>query len=287
MRALVLSGGGSRGAFQAGVLASLCAGTEFKSGFEVISGVSVGAINGAMLATQSPRNIDQAAHNLLDLWRINLRSIWNYSFPPLLRMFFSHSVSSNTCLRKLVERHVDVSRMRASGVAFRVSCVDLMSGKPVVFTEQDAVLEAIIASASVPLLFPPVRLGNRLFTDGNVREMAPLASAIACGADEILAISSTNPYNSRAHKEPANALEVLARSLDLMMTEILFNDIEYCNEISARGDDGKRAVRVRVIYPPEDLGSGLDFSRPTIERMIAAGFQAAKVFQGGAGHAIH
>lgn len=279
MRALVLSGGGSKGAFEVGALKWLSEQTQYAGGFPIISGTSVGALNGAALAMFNNMEFNKAAKYLHTIWMQDLRKLWKLKFPPYITGLWSNSLGNNNGLRKLVDNALDDAKLKTSGVIFMATAVDLLSGKAQVFNEDDKdIKKAVLASASFPVAFPPQQILDKTYTDGGVRDVAPLSAAIHAGAHEIVVISCSNPYNSQISKLPKNALSMLMRVIDLMNIEILFNDLAQCKHVNDNLDlyPGRKEIKLKVIFPTEELGDSLDFSHKLVEKRIALGYEAAK-----------
>src|SRR5260370_1280747 len=107
-------------------------------------------------------------------------------------------------IRQLVVDHLDPGRVAASGIKLRLGAVSLESGELRYVTESGELVsrdnvslglepvdlhEAVLASASIPVMFPPVRLGDEHYVDGGVRELLPLDFAFQhLGADHIYAV---------------------------------------------------------------------------------------------------
>ena len=207
-RALVLSGGGAKGAFEAGAVYHLVVhrGCDFKD----FSGVSVGALNVAYLA-QAPVEGNSLAHlqtqarGLVDLWR-NIRGpkqILRGRFlgVPRLLIFGTESLKDFTPLRKLVEREIKIDSLLHSGRAVRVGTVSFYDGtyREVMPTspqllEPAQFLDYVYASALIPVYGTMPRIQEEKsqppdpaywsqFSDGGVRHPTPIAGYFpVCGA---------------------------------------------------------------------------------------------------------
>ena len=234
--ALVLSGGGARGAYEAGVMLYLREALPDVLGrrprdvrLDVISGVSIGAVNACFLASTAHEPETQA-RLLADLWRslrledvfrwsaLSLSSVPSYVFGQL-RALKRRRVSWRLsdflypeALAKVVEERIDWGRLHLNREfghleALTVTATDLGTGKAVVFVEsrqplpawsRDPLVEVrtgaigpehALASGAIPLLFRPVRIGRSWFSDGSIRQATPIAPALRLGADRILVVA--------------------------------------------------------------------------------------------------
>ena len=131
-------------------------------------------------------------------------------------------------------------------------------------------LDQVMASASIPIFFPPVQVGRAWYGDGGVRLNAPMSPALHLGADRVLAIGIRHP---RSAEETAELNEVPARD-DLPLSEILgvlMNavfldslepDIErvervtdMLDSIERPADSHLRPVRILLLQPSQDLAA--------------------------------
>ncbi len=290
MKALVLSGGGSKGSWQAGALAGLAQIQHHKTphkpelgyqlGFDFISGTSVGAINAAGIAMFPKQGFMAAADFLGSLWTSKRLKIWRLRFPPYLSGLWNPSFGVNSGLKAFLRKAVDVDRVKRSGVKLSLSAVNLETGEIVRFTETaDNLRKAILASSSFPLAFPPEEINGQLYTDGGVRDIVPLSPAIKAGATEVTIIATENPHEvSHIKADKLKTVKgVSGRILDLLTAEILKNDIMLCHSINESLDcnEGKRPIKIRLIYPSSSLGDSLDFKRSTMREQYTQGIQDA------------
>jgi len=230
--ALVLSGGGARGAYQVGVLSGLLeAGLLGASGFDLLVGSSAGALNSAFLAAHAT-DTATGVEKLVDLWsniapsqvfRTDLRSLggigmrWvrDLSFGGVLRRTGAKSLLDNAPLRDLLSKLIDfesIDENIESGAlrALAIPATDLYTADGVVFldakpdvpvwkrgrwsVERTRIgVDHLMASSAIPIFFPSVAIEGRHFGDGSVRNSAPLSPAINLGADRIVAVGVRQP----------------------------------------------------------------------------------------------
>ena len=170
--ALILTGGGNRGAIQAGALLAL-----FESGFrpDLIVGVSVGAINGSYLAFYPDLS---GARKLVEFWR-NLRSGELFGTgAPRLRALVAFTLRraaafSNHGFRAILDRELPSRNFADTLVPFAVTATHLESGTARTLADGD-LIEAVLASAAVPVHLPPVLVAGERLIDGAVADPVPL-----------------------------------------------------------------------------------------------------------------
>jgi NTE family protein len=266
VRAIVLSGGGSRGAYQAGVAYHLLA--ERRTRYDIITGTSVGALNGAFLAMFRAGEETQAAEGLKALWwHISDAQVWRHWGARRLAALWRPSVYRTGPLQKLVRDVLDPARLKESGKRLRVGAVSLKTGKRRVWTESDPhIREAVLASSSFPVFFEPIAVGGEWYTDDGLRENTPANAAIKLGADSLHVVQCGAPGVGGGIGK-MTALNVAKRALAVMGDEVSEGDldrIDLYSELARLGSpmaSGKREIAMDRIYPSRglDLKSSLDF----------------------------
>lgn len=237
-RALVLSGGSIKGAFQAGAMAEL-----LESDFvpDVIYGTSVGSLNGGFLAERAGRTIakgeepdwPQLGRTLENFWLEEIHSPSQVGIQrKLLPLVFSVLCSDfkgliNVApLRRLVQEQIDPENLRLAPVSFYACAVNLVTGEAVYASEDYAgILDYIIASTAIPIEMPYVEIGKAPYVDGGVREVAPLQRAIDDGADEVVCITCQPERLEGANFRPGNLPEFAMRLMEVVTNELLNNDL--------------------------------------------------------------
>jgi NTE family protein len=282
MRALVLSGGGAKGAFEVGVVRRLLVDSGMR--YHVLSGTSVGAINCAHLAQFSDGDEAQAVELMEKLWReIDTKSVYaDWNFLGLLNALWKPSVYTTQPLRKFVGTHLDAKRVGASGKTLRVSAVSLFTGRRRVWNEvSDTLIDGVLASSAMPLFFEPVRVDGDLYVDGGIRQTTPLHDAIYAGAHEIDVVVLDEQYPEGSFPEHPKALDVGKRTLGTMLIEIEAANLmvaELHNRLidAGCGDTEKVRLNLRVLRPSQPLGDPLDFSPDKIRREMDQGYNDAQ-----------
>jgi NTE family protein len=177
----VLAGGGNLGALQVGMLRAL-----FESGIRpgMIVGTSVGAANGAFIATRSDLSgLEEIARLWIGLRR---RDVLGISVAALIRgarQRRDHFFDSEA-LRSILQSFVGFDRLEDAPIPLAVVATGLATGESVVLDSGDAAT-SLLASSAVPRLLPPVEIDGRILVDGAASADIPVREAIALGARDI------------------------------------------------------------------------------------------------------
>ncbi len=179
--AFVLAGGGSRGAVQVGMLAELVR-RDIRA--DRVYGASVGAVNAAgYCGAPNPDGMKK----MEEVWR-NLSG--EDVFPrglvhgPWMFLQQRASVHPNSGLRRIIEAGADFARLEDAEVPLEVVTTSLTDGQERWITS-GPVVDAVLASAAIPGIFPPVSIDGDLLVDGGVVNNVPIIRAIAGGATRI------------------------------------------------------------------------------------------------------
>jgi len=245
-RALVLSGGGSRGAYEIGAWQALDAlGVRFHA----VYGTSIGALNAGLVAQG---DLEKA----VELWEnITIRQVIgsvdeDFSIDrmisrkrdvvPFLLENAKHLHADITPLEELMKKYLSEGKVRASGMELGVMTVRVPQLQPVAMRLGDIpegqLADWLLASASCFPVFPTRRIGGERYMDGGYFDNLPIDMAIADGAEEIVAVD--------IHPQPAHP--------------------EY-----------GRMPFLKMIHPLHTLGGFLDFSPKLLRRMRLMGYYDA------------
>ena len=153
-----------------------------------IIGTSTGAMMGAAVAAgQTVEEMEERSERLRrrDIMRVNRRAVW-------VNGIRSQSVFRGDILRQFIVDLLPTDDWRELTIPLMVNAVDLASGEMVWFGhggDQDVgLVDSVHASAALPVLFPPVEMGERMLVDGGVLDMLPIERAAEMGATRIIAI---------------------------------------------------------------------------------------------------
>lgn len=219
--AFVLSGGGSLGAVQVGMLDAL---VEAGIGPDLLIGTSVGAINAAFIAR---RGFDAAAvEDLASIWR-GLRRHDVFPLEPFRLAAAAAgkvpSLCSEGALRRLVTTHAGDGRLEDVRIPVHVIATDVTSGVEVVLSSGPAV-DAVMASAAIPAVFPSVHIEDRDLVDGGVSNNSPISHAVALGADVVYLLPTG--FACALDAPPTSPLASAVQALTLLIQQRLIVEVE-------------------------------------------------------------
>jgi NTE family protein len=289
--ALVLSGGGAKGAFQVG--AEKYARQVKGYHWDIIAGVSVGALNGAMLAMEK-------YDRLQELWNtISNQKVYTGGFNlfSLIKLLFGgRSFYGNQPLQEMLRQEFQPELISAD---LRVGAVSLISGQYREYRAGDPDLErAILASTVMPIIWEPfdISTNHRSMVDGGVRNISPLGDVLSDEPDEIVVINCSPQSPEILPEAPKDIVKIGLRTLDLMLNELFQNDLREflrINQLVKQAADqgvtlyhpsnGRplKYYECKIIEPLIPLGDMLDFSHSSVQRALSAGAERAhQVLQG-------
>ncbi|MCP4918026.1 MAG: hypothetical protein GY913_14025 [Proteobacteria bacterium] len=233
--ALVLQGGGARGAYEAGVLRfitnEIVPRLDKPMEIPLVSGTSVGALNGAFIAGHGLH--PTTGRRLSRIWRnLEVGDVWEFDGLDLLRSpsrlwapdpDIGSAFLDARPIQKLVRKLFPAKGMRRafeSGTlkAFVVAATEVATGRASLFVEAAPgfehempypqvtvrpvrmTSEHILASSAIPFLFPPISIDGQPFVDGGLRQPTPLSPMLRMGADRALVVGVKRPFAIRSQK---------------------------------------------------------------------------------------
>jgi NTE family protein len=261
---LVLSGGGAKAAYEAGLGLALHERGVVPA---AVAGTSSGALNAALLAAGE-------AERLAALWR-SLRREDVFQYPAatvfggllpgwlgLIPLRHARAVLDPAPLRRTIEREVDFARVRASPIRLLVLAADLVSGAPRRFDNASLTVDALVASATVPGLFPAVPAGDAVLVDGGVVQRAPTLELLdAERLDRLLVVlgQGADPLGGETIQP------VLERAFELAQAREVRRDVELARFRHP-------GVEIRVVQPSEPLRlRPLDFDASRLAALLDLG----------------
>lgn len=219
--AFVLAGGASLGAVEVGMLRAL-----YERGIapQLVVATSAGALNAAFIASR-PQTV-QTADALGGIW-LGLRrgQVFPVNLLTGLLGFLGaqdHLVPDGA-MRRLITRHIERDRLEQMPLELHVIAVDVVTGEEVRLSHGPAV-QAIMASAAIPAVLPPVSWEGRELMDGGVANNTPISHAVELGASEIYVLPTGNAC--ALAEPPSGALAMALHALSILMQRRLIEDIE-------------------------------------------------------------
>lgn len=308
MLGLVLAGGGARGAYEAGVLRFLFETLPARGGpvphFDLISGTSVGALNGAWVGALDAGGVAELSSFWHELrfetvarfsWRDFMArpSTWLRRETPLGN---GVGIFDPTPLWELMRDRVPWTKLharidRGELKAFMVAVTDVGSGRCHVFTDGDVPLrraatsrafrtrigpQHCLASASIPFVFPAVAIEGRTYVDGALRQNTPLSPAVEAGVDRALVIGVKRLRSEEATNIVQPTPGFLAgKALNALMLDPIEENIRRIEALNGLLEWGEGAypgflARCRAEYKPYQIVRSV-FLRPSedLGRMAA------------------
>ena len=245
-RALVLSGGGSRGAYEIGAWQAF---SELGVKFDAVYGTSIGALNAGLIAQGDLEKASEVWANItlkqviggedenLSIDRMISRK---RDIVPFLLENARHLRADIGPLENLLKQHLDEGRVRASGMQLGVMTVRVPQMQPVPVRLEDIpegqLADWLIASASCFPVFPTRKISGERYMDGGYFDNLPIDMAIEDGAEEIVAVDI---HPQTTHPEYA------------------------------------RMPFLKMIHPLHTLGGFLDFNPKLLKRMRLMGYYDA------------
>lgn len=320
--AVILSGGGARGAYEVGVLWYVFDELARMRGgppkVDILCGTSVGAINACYLAAHLADPV-LGMRRLVALWsELELTRVLGFGMRQVITLprlllggagdgtgLFDVKPMAELVHREISWRSVSRSLRKRMLRALTVSTTEVSTGRTVVYmqTSPDTTIPSsppprtlfrasaigphhALASAAIPLLFPPVRIDDELYLDGGLRQNTPITPALRLGATHIFAVGLSREVRGRvtyegAKREPVRspgAAFLLGKVLNAFLLDHVDVDIELLNRLNNVLTDGSlvhgpefvpqinalaearhappyRYVHPMVVRPSEDIGT--------------------------------
>jgi NTE family protein len=303
--AVMLTGGGARAAYQVGMLKGLA--TAFPDlQFQIINGVSAGAVNAMFLAAHRGSLADRVAR-LEGVWRdLECHHVFRPNWAALLPFRTALKVAlprfgsrprgvfNAGPLAALLRQVLDtpyrnqpiegVRRNLAEGTLKAVSLmtldyttgqsvrwvqgrsVDVFEGPNRRSAQTEMTVEHVLASASLPFVFPAVRIRDRWYGDGGIRLSAPLSAAVHLGARRIIAMSTgyqrtPDEANTPAVRGYPPAAQIIGQLLNAIFLDVIDEDVvrmqrlnEMIRKLPHEDRDGFKPIDLCVLRPSVDIG---------------------------------
>jgi predicted acylesterase/phospholipase RssA len=233
MRALVISGGGNKIAFGVGAATELCRANKYN--------IYIGVSAGSVIALMSSTNKIDALHDKIKSF--TLKDIFNtspltnggkISIIAVLRILLNkNSLGKNNRFRKTMrslfsEDDFKVLKSGQTNVLFGTTNFNTMDIEyPSVQTcNYEEVIDWVVASCTIPLVFEPFKINDSWYFDGGVVDYAGIIRALDAGATEVDVVLHT-PYkkNEDTSWQPDNLISIAQRTIKIMTRMVEANDI--------------------------------------------------------------
>eukprot|EP00347_Sterkiella_histriomuscorum_P010239 403377058 len=284
---LVLKGGANRGSYEAGVIQVFAENLDPEEvQWDVVSGISVGALNSAHVSSYEKGDEKAMADGLVAMWRNmssgNLYQSWRFGIAEGL--LFRQGLLDNSPLHEFINQ--TFAKRPCCKRKIHFNSVDANSGNVISFdetTDPDSLIRGLVATTSVPFVFPALKIEDKIMIDGGVAWNLDVASAIMkcreivdSDAKIVLDIIDVDRFTDRVHRWVRNdthsTVQNFMRYLELKRYHKRFNDMI---EIEAAHPD----VRIRYQIIPkvqiDSLYQELSFDKELIEKMIKLGREDA------------
>ncbi|HEY9868475.1 MAG TPA: patatin-like phospholipase family protein [Candidatus Obscuribacterales bacterium] len=274
-RALVLSGGGGRGAYQVGVVKALL---ESGMCFDYIFGASVGALNAVMIAQGELERLEELWCGLRpqDIIRLpsasHLRQLLTGKWLGML---------DTTPLENLIRQQANLGKLKSSPTKVAFFTVDLHSVESRMVTTDslyttEALVESLMATCAIPVLFPPRRLdGSGQWVDAGLVTNTPIRAALEAGFDELIVVLM-EPTKKRSPF--SNLLQIVARCVDISLYAGARKELDLLATHCCRCQDGNgnstNKKTVLTLFKGEDHESShlLEIGPVRSRRLIEQGY---------------
>lgn len=319
---VILSGGGARAAYQVGVLKAIyhILPRSQTNPFDIISGTSAGAINGIALASYA-ENYRIGIKHLERIWsHFQCHRIYHTDLPSVLSSLFKltrsivigkhfkhqpNSLLNNAPLEQLlmeVIRFGNIQKAIDNGAldAIAINCSCLTTGESVSFFQGASEIENwqrqrrighrthlslahLMASSAIPMVFPAVKINNKYYTDGAVRQLAPISPALHLGAEKVMVIGVNSPNKgamiAQGPLRYPSPSRITGHMLDAAFLDSMETDVERLERINRTldriddlGEDSELKkidlLHIRPSKSIDDIASEHAYEMPRALRLV-------------------
>ncbi len=287
-RALVLSGGGARGAFQVGVMKYL---SEINWKPDLVCGTSVGAINAAAYGTGMSND------QLTNLWRTyHRKKMYRVTLPIIIRSLRSRKqffpLSDTRPLKGLLAEHLKIENLRKSTTDILITALNMNTGQIKYFNQHAIKIDHLMAASAIPMLFSWHYIDNEPYWDAGLMVNTPITPALERGAEEIISVllSPVGAFKQQLPRTPLQVAELVFEHFligsytnSLPNASWQVNPEANCHETplpaSPQLQLSRKGTRIITVAPTRMLGfkSLLNFSRRQADTLIEEGYNNARI----------
>ncbi len=265
--ALVFSGGGAKGAYEAGVAAVF---VERGLPVRLVAGSSAGALNAAMIASGRADRLEALWRSVTreQVYSLRLPLFFAGFLPGWLTLFVLNETKAlfdPAPLRELISAALDFEKIEASPIRLLVTATDLARREKRVFDNRTVTVDVLMAASAVPGLFPPVEVDGAMLVDGGITGRAPVLEALEADASLGRAVVVMSYAPTERGAEPTTIRRALEESFELVMIQQIRRDTELAQLRHPR-------VNVQLLTPSAPLLlRPLDFDADAMARLLALG----------------
>ncbi len=213
MRAVVLSGGGSKGAYEIGVWKAL---RKLHIHYDIVTGTSVGALNGALMTQKSYYKALYIWHKLNMKLLFGNEAIENTNTKEVIKMYKDNFLKNGGMdtkeLANLIDKSLNKKKFYNSKINYGLVTMNLSTFKPVQLTKkeikEEQLTDYLIASASCYPAFQTKKIDGEKYIDGGFFDNMPVNLALKMGATEIIAVNLSAPGVNRHPKKKVPTITI-------------------------------------------------------------------------------
>ncbi len=228
-RAVALCGGGTKGAYELGVWKAI---RQLEIDYHIVTGTSIGAINGALLVSGD----FELAEELWDTIRLEdvmldgvnldntIEGMYNQreALRPFLKNYMKNKGADISPFLEFIDRMVDENKVRNSDVDYGLVTVQASTLKALELTKEEIpqgkLKDFIMASASIFPIFPMHKIDGETYLDGCYYDNLPIDLALKMGADDVITVDlHTSPVHPNYVNKPYVTYIKPSRSLGTML----------------------------------------------------------------------
>lgn len=202
-RAIALGGGGTKGAYEMGIWKAM---NEVGMEYQIVTGTSIGSINGALMATRD-YNLASELWDTIEMEKVmadgvnlttTIEGMYNQreAIKPFLKKYVKNKGADISPFLEFIDRLIDEERVRASDIDFGLVTVRFSTLTALELSKKEIpdgrLKDYIMASSSIFPIFPMHRIDGELYLDGCYYDNLPIDLALKMGADEVVAVDLHN-----------------------------------------------------------------------------------------------
>lgn len=287
MKSIVLSGGGALGSFEAGFLFTIFDYVKFDN----ICGTSVGSLNGALLAQaylENNRNV------IYDVWMNKIQKNKDVYTTNYFKIFTNSAPFSFNPLKKIIKETISFDGLIAMEQTLRINTTDLGSGELKTFSNKDEdiyaekLLNALMASSSIPPVFPYVTINGNKYVDGGLRANIPIINILSEKDNDYALILISFRPNLKTEIKEYGLIETSMRAINILTNEVSRGDLRELDKLHKYGmlisnnkemEKNPETIEIDIVQPLEDpCPDVLDFSHASLQQGFEEGVKYAEKY---------